>query len=132
MTRDGESPENEHKSAVIDWNVLGALEELRKPGEPDMRSMLIKVYLKSSVGLINQIKTAIGKSDGPSLASAAHSLKSASVHMGATRLGVLCGELDRIGRSGVLSEAVDLVRRAEEQYAAVVTALEKALPHLTE
>ncbi len=132
MTRDGERPESEPRYAVIDWNVLGALEELRKPGDPDMRSMLIKIYLKSSAGLVSQINTAIGNSDGPSLASAAHSLKSASVHMGAIKLGVLCGELDRIGRSGVLSGAVDLVRKTEEQYEAVVNALSDALTRFAE
>lgn len=128
MSRHNDGLESLCEDGVIDWKVLGVIEELRGPGEPDMRPMLIKLYLESSFKLIKTVKTAIRENDVFSLSNAAHSLKSASVQMGAARLGFLCGELDRLARSGVLTDAPDLFRQVEDQHEAVVSAMKEALP----
>jgi HPt (histidine-containing phosphotransfer) domain-containing protein len=65
--------------------------------------------------------------DGPSLALAAHSLKSSSLSVGAIGVGSLCAELEQIGRNNTLHKAGDLLSRAEAQYAAVHAAFIDAL-----
>jgi HPt (histidine-containing phosphotransfer) domain-containing protein len=127
MTTETESPVEERKNVVIDLEVLGALEAYRGPGDPDPRIKLITLYLEFSSELVELVKTAIRASDGPSLASAAHSLKSCSLNMGARKLGALCRELELIGRAGVPPENVDLLNRIDERHAEVTVALEEAL-----
>jgi HPt (histidine-containing phosphotransfer) domain-containing protein len=132
VANDNEFPAGKCKNTAIDSDMLGALEALRPPGAPDVGSKLIKIYLNSSAELIDQIRTAVRISDGPSLAKAAHSLKSASMNVGAKALGALCGELERLGRVGVSQEVGDLFHRTLEHYASVTFALEEALLHLAQ
>ncbi len=113
--------------AAIDWDVLGALAVLRKQGAPDLRTKLIKIYLDSAAGLIDRVGAAVRTSDGAALAEAAHSLKSGSTNVGATGLGMLCAELERAGKAGVMREAEELLLRTMEQYSAVTAAFENAL-----
>jgi HPt (histidine-containing phosphotransfer) domain-containing protein len=130
MTTESEFSTNECESPVIDWSVLGVLEGLRKPGEPDSRIPLINIYLKFSSEIMKHIRTAFRTCDGQLLETSAHSLKSSSMSMGATGFGALCGELERIGRRNALPETGDLLHRAEEQYAAVTVALKEALQQM--
>ncbi len=131
MTKEGDFKSNESGSMVIDWDVLGALEAYRAPGDPDPRINLITLYMKFSSELVELVKTAIKTWNGPSLASAAHSLKSSSMSMGARKLGALCQELEQTGNAGIPSETVDLLNRIDEQYAEVTAALKEALQGLT-
>jgi HPt (histidine-containing phosphotransfer) domain-containing protein len=113
------------REATINWEVLEALLVLRKPGGPDPRARLIKVFLSSSPTLMDSLRTAHRNSDPEALAQAAHSMKSSSMNLGATELGNLCAELERIGRSGSMEKTGDLLAMAESEYASVATAFEK-------
>jgi HPt (histidine-containing phosphotransfer) domain-containing protein len=113
--------------AVIDWNALKAFQALGKPGGPDPRVRLINVFLGSSPGLLEKMRAALRASDPESLAKAAHSMKSSSMNMGATGLGLLCAELEKIGRNNTMADAGRLLARAEIQYGAVAAAFRAAL-----
>jgi HPt (histidine-containing phosphotransfer) domain-containing protein len=130
MTPESESSAKECANIVIDWGVLGTLEAYRGPEDPDPRIKLITLYLKFSSELVELVKKAIRASDGPSLASAAHSLKSSSLSMGAKKLGALCRELELVGRAGVPREAADLLNRIEEYHIELTKALKEALQRL--
>jgi HPt (histidine-containing phosphotransfer) domain-containing protein len=112
---------------AVDWDVLDGYAVLRKPGAPDLRRRLMTIYLNSSPMLMEGIKTAFRASDAPSMMTAAHTLKSSSLNVGAMELGSLCAELVRIAREDALQEAGDLLRRAEAQYTAVTEAFKDAL-----
>ncbi|MDD2320659.1 MAG: Hpt domain-containing protein [Geobacteraceae bacterium] len=111
--------------AAIDWNVLEAFQVLRKPGGPDPRVRLITIFLTSSSGLMDALRTALRKSDPEALSKAAHSMKSGSMNVGATGLGKLCAELEKIGRNGTTKNADKLFAAAESQYAAVADAFKQ-------
>ncbi len=111
--------------ATIDWEVLETLQVLRKPGGPDPRARLITVFLTSSPALMDSLRTAHRESNPEALAQAAHSMKSGSMNLGATGLGNLCAELEKIGRSGTMEKTGDLLVMAEIEYAAVATAFER-------
>ncbi len=130
MVQKDEFPAEECGNTAIDWEVLGALEAFRRPGDPDPRINLITLYLKFSSELVELVKKAIRASDGPSLASAAHSLKSSSLSMGAKKLGALCRELELVGRAGAPREAADLLSRIEEYHIELTKALKEALQRL--
>lgn len=114
-------------SAAVDWSVLEALKVLQKPGAPDLRQRLMNMYLKSSPPLMEGIKTAIINSDDQLLTTAAHTLKSTSLSLGAMKLGALCAELEQIGRDKALEKAGDIPKLAEEQHSAVIAAFKEAL-----
>jgi HPt (histidine-containing phosphotransfer) domain-containing protein len=118
------------KNGVIDWSVLEDYLAFRKPGRPDPRRRIITAFLDSSPKLIEASKAAISSADGSQLSKAAHSLKSASMMVGAGGLGSLCAELERTGRVGAIEEAKTLAGPLETQYAAVTAALKDALQHM--
>lgn len=130
MTQDSEPAANELTNNVIDLEVLEALEAFRCPDDPDPRIKLISLYLNFSSGLVEHIKSAIRASDGQSLASAAHSLKSSSLSMGARKLGALCHELEQVGRTGIPREAAGLIDRIEKYHIDANAALEEVLQRL--
>ena len=112
---------------VIDWSVLEELALLQKPGSPDLRVRLMTIFLKTSLPLMDGIKTAIIESDRQLLTTSAHTLKSTCLSVGVMRLGAICAELEQLGRDNALHSAGDLPVLAEEQYAAVTAAFRGAL-----
>lgn len=119
----GQDPNN----AVIDWSVMDTFIALCKPGRPDPRARLIRVFLASSPEILNEIRNAILAADACSLARTAHSMKSGSLNVGAVKLGTLCAELEKIGRSGTTEGAKDPFAQAEAQYDAVAAAFRTLL-----
>jgi HPt (histidine-containing phosphotransfer) domain-containing protein len=118
----GCSPQN-----AIDWSVLDGLALLQRPGAPDLRTRLITIYLKTSPGLMEGIKTAFITADAQLLKTSAHTLKSSSLSLGAIGLGSICAELENIGRANALQGAGDLLIQVVEQYTAVTTAFSDVL-----
>jgi HPt (histidine-containing phosphotransfer) domain-containing protein len=115
-----------HEDAV-DWSVLDSLRILQQPGKPDLRKKLMTVYLDSSPGLMEGIRSAIASRNGEALGNCAHSLKSSSMSLGATGLGEICSRLEQLGRAGSLDEAPELLERAETRFTAVTSAFRRAL-----
>jgi HPt (histidine-containing phosphotransfer) domain-containing protein len=107
---------------TIDWNVLNALTALQRPGAPDLRVRLIKIFLTSSPGLMDSVSSAVRDCDGPALMKAAHSLKSSSMNMGAIGFGGICSELEKLGRECAIEQAAIMLPKALEQFAGVMTA----------
>ena len=88
---------------------------------------MINLYRESSPALLRDIADSIERSRAEGLRQAAHSLKSASANLGATRLADLCKTLEDLGRSGDLEPAVELQPTLREEYEAVIGALEREL-----
>ena len=116
--------------SVIDWSVMEDYLAYRKPGAPDPRRRIIRIYLDSSPALMEAIKTAVNGADGTLITKSGHSLKSCSMQLGAGGLGSLCAELERAGRVGDIEEAKTVVARLETHHAAVTAALEDALQQM--
>jgi HPt (histidine-containing phosphotransfer) domain-containing protein len=119
--------ENSTQQGAIDWSVLDALALLQKPGAPDLRVRLMTIFLKTSLPLMEGIRTAIVASDRKLLTTSAHTLKSTSLSLGAMKLGAICAVLEQIGRDNALQDTGDIAMRVEEQYTAVTAAFREAL-----
>jgi CheY-like chemotaxis protein len=115
---------------AVDWSVIDALKVLRKPGKPDVREILINSYLSSSPPLLDRVKAAVTAADGHQLMSAAHSIKSSSVAIGALAFGKTCFELEQFGRANNLDDAPAVLSRAENEFSAVCSALRTALEQI--
>lgn len=120
-------PNDTPHEAAIDWSILEMLRSLRKPDGTDPGTKLIKLFISSSPDLLNAMQAAILGASPEALAKAAHSMKSGCLNMGATGLGELCAKLEKIGRSGTINEAEDLLAKIQGEYVAVVAAFEKKL-----
>jgi len=119
--------ENPKDRDIIEWSVLDALLALRKPGAPDPRRRVIAIYIDSAPKLMETILASFAGSDSASLKKAAHSLKSASMNVGAKGLGNICAALERIAMEGTLYGGGELIEKAETSYKAVMASLEEAL-----
>ena len=125
MTEQNLPPADDVHKATIDGSVLDMLQTFRREGGPDPRIRLINVFLNSSPPLLDALRAALQSSDADALSKTAHSMKSASLNMGAVGLGDLCAALEKLGRNGTTEKAGDLFIMVEREYAAVEAAFTK-------
>lgn len=114
----------EGSTEVIDKEVIASLRELQDEGEPDIIIELSDLFFENAPGKIQAIRTAIDKGDAKALHVAAHSLKSSSSYLGATKLSAMAKELENMGRAGSVEGAKEKLERLELEYDRVRTALE--------
>ena len=90
--------------AVVDEAVL---EELRGSvgGDRSFVLELIEAYLADGAAYVDAIASAVDQADAEALVRPAHTLKSSSATLGATRVATLARELEMIGRTGTVGEA---------------------------
>jgi len=108
---------------TLDPGALDNLRSLETPAKPGIVKQIIALYLSSSPKLLAEIRDAIGTGDAALLRIAAHTLKSSSHNLGATRVGALCLTLENIGRDGSTVGAADLLAELEENFASVARLL---------
>ena len=86
-------------------------------------SDLITIYLNSAETLIESIQIAFANQNVNEFNLAAHSLKSTSASIGATRLSAICRHLEKDGKTGkitISSNFLDLVSNEYEQVTAAI------------
>jgi len=110
--------------AVLDRSVLAGLRQLREEGEPDPAVELIDLFLRDTPPRIQDMQTAIARSDARTLRESAHGLKGSASNLGARRLAGLCLELEKLAGDGKLSEAAELFGKLTEEYGRVCFVLE--------
>lgn len=103
-------------ASPLDERALAQIRTLQRPGMPNLLHKIIGMYLESSAKLFQQLQDAVAGADPEALRQAAHSLKSSSANLGATRLAALCRELEQSGRERRLEGVVELLRELEIHY----------------
>jgi CheY-like chemotaxis protein/HPt (histidine-containing phosphotransfer) domain-containing protein len=107
-------------------------QELREMVNQD--AVLVSVidsYLEESPRMLQAMRkavdrlhaVAVDKDEAEALHRVAHTLKSTSATLGATRLSQLCGELERLEITGNLAGVAAMVSQVETEYEKVKTAL---------
>jgi HPt (histidine-containing phosphotransfer) domain-containing protein len=100
-------------------------ENFKSMAEPPVLAELLDVYLSDAPGLIEQMRRALAGGDVAQVQRAAHSLKSNSASLGATRLAHASRELEMLARSGTLEGGALQLAVIEAEYAQVAPWLEK-------
>jgi two-component system sensor histidine kinase/response regulator len=111
------------EAAVLDDAVL---DELRASVDGDRAFVveLIEAYLADGAANIEAIASAVDSDDADALVRPAHTLKSSSATLGATRVATTARELEMLGRSGTLGTGVgDLLGHIQEAWPATTAAL---------
>jgi len=92
----------------LESGALDSLRNLAGPDHPALFAELIELFLGSTPPLLAEMRRSILAGDSKALAAAAHSLKSASGQMGATRMREICTALEALGRTGSVQGAAIL------------------------
>jgi CheY-like chemotaxis protein/HPt (histidine-containing phosphotransfer) domain-containing protein len=114
-----------HYEPPIDKHVLEELRLLETEEQPNVVSVLIKLFMKEAAPLLEEVRSGVIHAEGDRVRRAAHSLKSSSASLGAHVLSSLSAELEKCGRSNTLQHALPIVRHLELEYARVCQALER-------
>ena len=104
----------ESESPLLDSAALDNIRSIDEDGS--VLAEVIQMYLDEAPPHLARMRSALAEGLGAELSKAAHALKSASFNVGAMSLGETCRRLERVGKSGSLDGAAELVAGIERQY----------------
>jgi two-component system sensor histidine kinase/response regulator len=104
---------------VLDLQVVESLKALDEEGGPSLFLELIDLFVEDAATQLRTLRAALAAGDVKLLERAAHTLKSSSANIGASRMSGICFELEKLGRAGTLQGAESLVDGTNEAYAQV-------------
>jgi CheY-like chemotaxis protein len=114
-------------ASPIDQEALDAIRALGRRAGSDVLGRVVRLYLTSSVELVQALSAAAARRDGPALRDLAHTLKSSSASVGAGGLAALCADLEALGRAERVEEACRRLPELVAEYEGVREALARAL-----
>jgi len=111
-------------SVTIDMKTLESMRPLQRPGQEDVVSRVLGLYLSTAPDMMKELLQAAEKGETVEVNRVAHSLKSSSAMVGALRLSELCKRLEARARQATAGEGMEGLREIEAEYGRVVAALE--------
>ncbi len=114
-------------ATTINRKAWDAITVLQRPGQPDALAKIFSLYLSDSHQLVDKLRKAVQDGEAKLVNEAAHSLKSRSAALGAVSLADLCKQLERLGRTGDLTDAPGLIKRLESEFAAACAVFSEEL-----
>lgn len=109
-------PRSPSTSSPIDPAALQDLRNLAPPGEEEaLVREVVAAFVAQGALFLRDAPNALAGEDGPALKASAHSLKSVSAQVGATRLSRTLAELEELVSRGVLLRAPALLETATQQ-----------------
>jgi CheY-like chemotaxis protein len=111
----------------LDRRVLDNIRALDGSGSDVVLHRLIGLYLKNSPGLVEATRRAVDTGDAAEVGRSAHTLRSSSYFIGATRLGKLCTEIEIAAKSTPPATSAAAVATLESEFALVENLLRTEL-----
>jgi len=115
-------------ASPIDVAALDNIRSLQQEGGPNLVAKVVALYLESSATQIEALRNGVKNADAEAVHRAAHSLKSASANVGATRLSGLFKDLEAMARAKDLEKAGEALAEIETEYGAARSALSRLEP----
>ncbi|WP_426989958.1 response regulator [Pseudarthrobacter sp. Y6] len=112
---------------ALDADRLAMLRDLGPEDGLGLLPATTEAFRKDVPARLAALREAVTDGGGPALALAAHALKGAAANIGATAVASLCGELEDMGRGGMLDGGPQLVSRLEAELVRVNFELDLAL-----
>jgi HPt (histidine-containing phosphotransfer) domain-containing protein len=103
------------------------IERLRGLRQGTLLPQLLQAYRQQVVDLIQTMESAVAAADLPAVRSAAHTLKSASLSMGATAMGELCARIEAKARVRLDLELTKSMAELRSCHIAMLPAIEALL-----
>ena len=107
----------------IDKSALQAIASLQRPGKPDLLGRIVGLFASDSPASISAIVAAVETCDLESMRIAAHSMKSSSAYLGASRLSEQCRNIEQAAREGSELECFVLCEGLEDEFDASLAEL---------
>ncbi|GAB4565762.1 MAG: hypothetical protein Kow0047_16600 [Anaerolineae bacterium] len=101
---------------AIDPGALQQFREMMGEEAPEVIADLIESYVQDAEGLLAQIDTAWGQGDMALLQRSAHTLKSSSALLGATRLSEIALSIEKAAREQNLEGVEEKIAEAREEF----------------
>ncbi|MFO1330313.1 MAG: response regulator [Rubrivivax sp.] len=111
----------ESEAPLLDPAALANIRSIDEDGS--VLAEVIQMYLDEAPPHLKNLRAALDGGRAAELGTTAHAMKSASFNVGAMALGETCRRLERLGKSGDLGGAAELVASIERQYRLVEPAL---------
>ena len=108
---------------LLDQGALTELQQLQRPGQPNVVHKCITTYLTDAQHLSAALQRSITEGDNATLREVAHSLKSSSAQVGARRLAELCKDLEQLARAQAVAQALPLLPTIQTVYEDSIQAL---------
>lgn len=115
------------ETPVLDRAVLDSLRELTAPGEPDVLTEVLQMFLQEVPARIARLRNAWTAGDIQEMYRAAHSLKGSAGNIGAQRLFDVAKQLDERGRAGDLANSAPLVDALAAEYEKVEAEIHRVM-----
>lgn len=112
--------QNSRESTVIDQS---RIEEVRKMGDLTFFEEVIELFCGHAVLLMEELREAIKNGNGSEIHRLAHTLKGASLSIGAMGLVPICQQIEDKGKAKELSDVESLMAQMEEIYQQTKTEL---------
>jgi HPt (histidine-containing phosphotransfer) domain-containing protein len=113
--------------AILDPAVLDVLRSLTPPGEPDVLSEVLRMFLVEVPPRLDKLRNAWQAGNIEEVHRTAHSLKGSAGNIGANGLFAVCKELDEKSRSGDVSAVGPLVDAVAVEYGRVETEIARLI-----
>jgi HPt (histidine-containing phosphotransfer) domain-containing protein len=119
-----DTPELETDAILLDQKALNNIRVVQRKGAPNVLEKVIRIYFENSPRLLQILRDAVAEDKtSETVGMAAHSLKSSSASLGATRLAVLCGDLEEMARENRTKGAEAILNEIENLYPLVCKSL---------
>ena len=89
------------------------------PGEPDVLTAVLKLFLAEAPSRIDKLRNAWAARNIQEVQRMAHSLKGSAGNIGANALFDVCKQLDQVGRSGGVVDASRLIAALDDEFGKV-------------
>lgn len=107
----------------LDREALKRLRALQRPGSTDLLSKLVNTYITESPSMLKRLREAAESLDHESASRAAHSLKSSSAFLGATRLAAMSLQIETMAGRNVLDPLKEMLPEVLKEFDRVQQAL---------
>lgn len=115
--------------SALDPTVIDNLRQLTPPGEPDVLSQVLRIFLDETPKKVRALLEALDAGDAAQVARLAHSLKGSTGNIGASALLDVCRRIEDRAKAGDLARVSPLgleltaeLRRAEHEIAQLLQA----------
>lgn len=121
MKADRPSPESPETGQDLGLDLAGA--RARMGGDETLLRGMVGYFLEDAPRLLDELERSLGKSEGPEVQRAAHSLKGLVANFGAPLVHQLAYRMETLARDGNLGEASNLFPQFAEQVRQISEAL---------
>lgn len=108
---------------LLDMNIINGLKELGDGDDDSFLKEIIGLYIEQAPDLLKQIKDCAAARDGIEMSRAAHTMKGASLNMGAKMLSDVCKKLESNGKENNFDDIETLLGNLDYIYDYTVTEL---------